>query len=163
MQTIDCPCGFGKQIPATEPRCHVCGADLGPLARLARLPETLLNSGLQLAAAGRPEAFLQLAAASAVTPGRPDALLALGKLLESTDAALLARACYDQVLATSQDHPEAREGRDRLTGKPKPKPRNRMAVRMIRRFKLRQAFFTWSVYGLVLGLMLGLAVASVAH
>lgn len=160
--TVDCPCGYGKDIPPEESRCHACGADLGPLHRLAGLPARLLADGERLAAERRPEALLPLAMAAACAPGSPPACLALGRFLEAMDPATLAHACYECVLARDPENAEAREAVARLAGRHRARRRHRLTRGMIRRYKIRQTFFAWTIYGLLLGLLLGFALAAIS-
>jgi hypothetical protein len=42
---IDCPCGYGKNIPIENPICRFCGTDLSILFNIKNLPELYLKKG----------------------------------------------------------------------------------------------------------------------
>jgi hypothetical protein len=66
---VDCPCGFGKQLPEEQRTCPACGADLGPLHEVKRLPRMLCESGVRYVEEGRlSEAALSLGASAVLDP-----------------------------------------------------------------------------------------------
>src|SRR5579872_2833447 len=52
---VDCPCGFGKDIPEDRPQCPICGTDVSPLHRIRQLPLKYHAEGLRAANDGRLE------------------------------------------------------------------------------------------------------------
>lgn len=42
---VNCPCGYGKDIPSTQTNCHICGMDLTVLHLLEQFPARLVEKG----------------------------------------------------------------------------------------------------------------------
>lgn len=78
---IDCPCGFGKNVPDGQPSCPACGTDLTPLHRLKEVPQKLYNEGARLLVDKRPsQAAEKFAAAISLDPAFSSAHRALGQI-----------------------------------------------------------------------------------
>lgn len=68
--TLDCPCGFGKNIGVNQSVCPVCGTDLTPLHRLRSLPRLYYERGLRCSQQGdKDQARSSFRIALALRPG----------------------------------------------------------------------------------------------
>jgi len=76
---VDCPCGYGKNIPENQSHCPACGMDLGPLHRLRAVPRSLLEEGKRLLEEGKVMAGMErLSAAVGLDPGMVEGYVFLG-------------------------------------------------------------------------------------
>ncbi len=82
MEKTDCPCGFGKNIPETNPICPVCQTDLSILFLINNLSIIYNKRGrTYIDKSNYPEALKNLKISYALDPDNKE----LKKLIEKTE------------------------------------------------------------------------------
>lgn len=159
MKTIDCPCGFGKSLKPDQPTCHVCGADVSPLHRLIDFPENILHDARQMEEKGlfdeAVEAFL---VARLFSPGQIEPLLGLARVYDKAGRLEDARTTLEKVLKLVPEHPEATEKLIDLVKRRDTEKREKKRKSGLRRRADETYHWFLSLFFLVIGLILGLAI-----
>lgn len=115
MKTVDCPCGYGKNIGPDQKTCPACGTDLTPLHRLKALPGLYYREGLERAGAGDGDGALEkLATALSLDPDNPEYAIALGEVYAGRGMLDEAERLYHKALSLEPDSRDTQAAIDKL-------------------------------------------------
>jgi len=107
---INCPCGYGKNIPENQKSCPVCGTDLTPLHHLKGLPQSIFEEGKKRAEEGDGNSAVEkLLTAITLDPELTEAHVQLADIYMETNRLNEALAHYQKALKNNPNDKEIRE------------------------------------------------------
>ena len=110
---VDCPCGYGKDIPEGQQTCPICGIDVRALHRIKALPRILYEEGTDLVGHGRVnEGVKKFAAAVALGVPSAGAYKALGDAYSMQGLYEQANFEYEQGLKISPEDSNLRSAQE---------------------------------------------------
>lgn len=112
---VDCPCGFGKNIPEDQKSCPICGTDISPLHRIRSLPQNYLSEGRRLADEGDLDRAIELlTVATSLAPDSAQARAALGGAYARKNRYEEALACYRLASEIEPESEELKREREKI-------------------------------------------------